>query len=61
MILSNYEDNYLCNNIYYHGLKTIENGNLKCNMIFIHIPMLENIDDIKKLAGVINILAFNSI
>lgn len=54
VILSNDAGNYLCNNIYYHGLKIIRNNNLKCNMIFIHIPMLENIDNIKRLASIVN-------
>lgn len=41
--------NYLCNNIYYNGLKIIKENNLKCKMLFIHIPMIEKID-IKRLA-----------
>lgn len=61
VILSNDAGNYLCNNIYYHGLKIIENNNLKCNMIFIHIPMLENIDNIKKLASIVNDLGMRNI
>lgn len=41
--------NYLCNNIYYNVLKIIKENNLKCKMLFIHIPMIEKID-IKRLA-----------
>ena len=36
--------NYLCNNIYYKGLKYIFENNLKTNMVLIHIPYLKNID-----------------
>ena len=36
--------NYLCNNIYYNGLKYILRNKLKANMIFIHIPYLKNIN-----------------
>ncbi|MDR0302414.1 MAG: hypothetical protein LBI04_08920 [Treponema sp.] len=36
--------NYLCNNIYYKGLKNIYNNKLKTQMIFLHIPYLNNID-----------------
>jgi pyroglutamyl-peptidase len=36
--------NYLCNNIYYKGLKYILSKKLKTQMIFIHIPYLNNID-----------------
>jgi pyroglutamyl-peptidase len=36
--------NYLCNNIYYRGLKYICDNKLKTQMIFIHIPYLNNID-----------------
>jgi pyroglutamyl-peptidase len=36
--------NYLCNNIYYNGLKYIFNNKLKIQMIFIHIPYINNID-----------------
>jgi pyroglutamyl-peptidase len=35
---------YLCNNIYYKGLKYIFDNKLKTKMIFIHIPYLDNID-----------------
>jgi len=38
MIISNDAGNYLCNNIYYYGLKYIKDNNLKTKMIFIHIP-----------------------
>lgn len=39
--------NYLCNNIYYKGLKHVLKNNLETNMLFIHIPYLKNIDIIK--------------
>jgi pyroglutamyl-peptidase len=36
--------NYLCNNIYYNGLKYISDNKLNIKMIFIHIPYLKNMD-----------------
>lgn len=50
---------YLCNNIYYNGLKIIKENNLKCNMIFIHIPMLQNIKNIKALANLVGCDSFD--
>lgn len=44
IIISHDAGNYLCNNIYYYGLKYITEHNLNCNMIFVHIPQLDNID-----------------
>jgi pyroglutamyl-peptidase len=35
---------YLCNNIYYKGLKYIYDNKLKTKMVFIHIPYLKNVD-----------------
>ena len=49
-IISNYAGKYLCNNIYYNGLKYINENKLKCKMIFIHIPKIDNIDCIEKLS-----------
>ena len=48
VVISKDAGNYLCNNIYYNGLKYINEQKLKCRMIFIHIPEINNIDDIKK-------------
>jgi pyroglutamyl-peptidase len=36
--------NYLCNNIFYKGLKYIYDNKLETQMIFIHVPYLKNID-----------------
>ena len=44
IIISHDAGNYLCNNIYYYGLKYIAEQNLNCDMIFVHIPQLDNID-----------------
>ena len=44
--------NYLCNNIYYHGLKYISEDKSNCKMIFIHIPEENNITDIIKLSNI---------
>jgi len=36
--------NYLCNNIYYNGLKYIYENKLNIKMVFLHIPYMKNID-----------------
>lgn len=44
--------NWYCNNIFFTGLKYIKETNLKCKMIFIHIPFIDkisNIEDLSKL------------
>lgn len=51
-IISNDAGNYLCNNIYFNGLKYIEDNKLKTDMIFIHIPMIDNISSIKELSDI---------
>ena len=47
--------NFLCNNLYYNGLKYIKENNIDCKMIFIHIPKIENISDIELLANVLKV------
>ena len=42
--------NYYCNNIFFNGLKYIKENNLKCKMIFIHIPFIDKICNIEKLS-----------
>lgn len=42
--------NYYCNNIFFNGLKYIKENNLKCKMIFIHIPFLNKIGNIEELS-----------
>lgn len=45
-------ENYYCNNIFFNGLKYIKENDLKCKMIFIHIPFIDkigNIEDLSKL------------
>lgn len=56
VIISKNASNYLCNNIYYHGLKLIEENNYNTNIIFIHIPKINNISDIDALADIFNVL-----
>lgn len=46
--------NYLCNNLYYHGLKYISENDLDTKMIFIHVPKIDNISKIAKLAEMFN-------
>lgn len=44
--------NFLCNNLYFNGLKYIKENNINCKMIFIHIPKIENISTIELLAKI---------
>lgn len=53
-IISNDAGNYLCNNVYYEGLKYINKNNLKTKLLFIHIPSTNNISSIDKLATIFN-------
>jgi len=53
-IISEDAGTYLCNNIYYNGLKYVEKNKIKTNMIFIHIPMLNNISNIDDLSNKFN-------
>lgn len=45
--------NYLCNNIYYYGLRYIHEKKLLTKMIFIHVPKLDELDFVDRLAGVL--------
>lgn len=51
-IISNDAGNYLCNNLYFHALKYIEDNKLKAKMIFIHIPKIKNISSIEELSNI---------
>ena len=44
--------NFLCNNLYFNGMKYIKENNINCKMIFIHIPKIENISNIELLAKI---------
>ena len=50
--ISNDAGDFLCNNLYYNGLKYIKENNINCKMLFIHIPKIENISNIELLAKV---------
>lgn len=50
--------NYLCNNLYYHGLKYIYENSLETNMLFIHIPKNKNISNIDEMACIFNYLNY---
>lgn len=43
---------YLCNYIYYHGLKIINDNNLKTKMLFIHLPKIKKINCLDEVAQV---------
>lgn len=52
VIISNDAGTYLCNNLYFHGLKYISDNKLKTKMIFVHIPEISNITDINIMANI---------
>ncbi len=54
IIISSNAGTYLCNNLYYEGLKYIHENKLKVKMIFIHIPKIKNISNINELAMILN-------
>lgn len=45
--------NYLCNNIFFRALNFKQKNNLKSKIAFIHIPTIDNIEEIKLLASTI--------
>lgn len=45
--------NYLCNNVFFSALSFKQINNLKTKIAFIHIPSIDNIEDIKKLSNTI--------
>ena len=49
-VLSENAGEYLCNNIYFTALKYIKENNLDTKVIFVHIPDMENIDNIYHMA-----------
>ncbi len=52
--VSNSAGNYLCNNIYYEGLKYINENKLNIKMIFIHIPPIRSNYNFEMLAKTIS-------
>lgn len=50
--LSNDAGNYLCNNIYYEGMKYIQEISSDIKMIFVHIPPISSDYDFENLAKV---------
>lgn len=57
--ISNNAGNYLCNHIFYVGLKFIHINKLNTKMIFIHIPSIKNINNIDYLADVFSLYLDN--
>ncbi len=48
--ISEYAGNWLCSNVYYYGLKCVEEGRLDCQMVFIHLPKAKQVSDFERLA-----------
>lgn len=44
--------NYLCNNVFFRALSFKQTNNLKTKIAFIHIPTIDNIEDIKQLSRI---------
>ena len=47
--------NYLCNHVYYHGLKAANTGT---QLVFLHVPYLKNIDNVAQLASTLSSFLF---
>ena len=45
--------NYLCNNVFFRALNFKKINNLKTKIAFIHIPSIDNIENISKLSNTI--------
>lgn len=46
--------NYLCNNIYYEGMKYIKDNSLEIKMIFIHVPSINAKFNFEKISKIIS-------
>ena len=53
VISSNDAGNYYCNNVFFRALHFKEKNNLESKIAFIHIPIIENIENIEHLSNVI--------
>lgn len=54
VLISEDAGDYICNNLYYYGLKYIRDNKMRCKMLFIHIPKKNDITDIKNLTDLFN-------
>lgn len=59
--VSTYAGDYLCNFVYYYGLKYINEHNLKTKLIFIHIPISKDITNLDDFANYFEYLEKNNI
>ena len=57
--LSENAGNYLCNHVYYHGLKTVRSTHRNTQIILMHVPYLKNIVDVKHLADTLSVFLLN--
>lgn len=53
--ISNNAGKYLCNNIFYTGLKYICEKKINTQIIFVHIPSIKNIENINELAKIFSL------
>ena len=57
--LSENAGNYLCNHVYYHGLKTARDIHNNTQIIFMHVPYSKNIVDANHLADTLSDFLLN--
>ena len=48
--ISEFAGRWLCNNVYFYGLKYLERAGSSCKMVFIHVPKHKEIQNYAKLA-----------
>ncbi len=53
VVSSSNAGNYLCNNVFFKALNFKQINNLKTKIAFIHIPTIDNIEDMNKLSNTI--------
>lgn len=53
-VISSYDaGNYLCNNVFFRALNFKQKNNLKSKVGFVHIPTIDNIEDMRLLSRII--------
>ncbi len=57
--LSDNAGNFLCNHVYFYGLKAIHDSNAHTKMLFVHTPYLKNISDVDHLAETFSVFLTN--
>lgn len=53
VVLSEYAGNWLCNNVYFYGLKAVTEQSLRTKVLFVHLPKARQVADFWELAGML--------